>query len=114
MHRAWLATGFDPGSAGALGVRTKLANRVLLAAVAVAVVVSLDAVGALLVAVVLVVPAATVRLVVDDVRTLRLGTGLLAAAEGLTALVIADGARHRAGPRDGGARRRRVRADRRR
>ena len=23
MHRAWLATGFDPGSAGALGVRTR-------------------------------------------------------------------------------------------
>ena len=91
MHRAWLAAGFDPGSAGALGVRTRLANRVLLAAVAVAVVVSLDAVGALLVAVVLVVPAATVRLVVDDVRTLQLGTGLLAAAEGLAALVIADG-----------------------
>ena len=62
MHRAWLATGFDPGSARALGVRTALADRVLLAAVAVAVVVSLDAVGALLVAVVLVVPAATVRL----------------------------------------------------
>jgi ABC-type Mn2+/Zn2+ transport system permease subunit len=91
MHRSWLATGFDPGSARALGVRTALADRVLLAAVAVAVVVSLDAVGALLVAVVLVVPAATVRLVADDVRTLQLGTGALAAAEGLTALVIADG-----------------------
>ena len=52
MHRAWLATGFDPGSARALGIRMALADRVLLAAVAVAVVVSLDAVGALLVAVV--------------------------------------------------------------
>jgi len=91
MHRAWLAMGFDPGSAGALGVRTALADRVLLAAVAVAVVVSLAAAGALLVAVVLVVPAATVRLVVDDVRSLQVGTGLLAAAEGLAALVIADG-----------------------
>ena len=91
MHRAWLATGFDPGSARALGVRTALADRVLLAAAAVAVVVSLDAVGALLVAVVLVVPAATVRLVAPDVRTLQLGTAALAAAEGLTALVIADG-----------------------
>ena len=91
MHRAWLATGFDPGSAGALGVRTALADRVLLAAVAVAVVVSLDAVGALLVAVVLVVPAATVRLVARDVRSLQIGTVALALAEGLTALVIADG-----------------------
>ena len=90
MRRSWLAAGFDPGSAGALGVRTKIADRVLLAAVAVAVVVSLDAVGALLVAVVLVVPAATVRLVAHDVRTLQLGTVALAGAEGLTALVIAD------------------------
>ncbi len=91
LHRAWLATGFDPGSARALGMRTVLADRLLLAAVALAVVVSLDAVGALLVAVVLVVPAATVRLVAPDVRSLQLGTGLLAAAEGLGALVIADG-----------------------
>jgi len=90
MHRSWLAAGFDPGSARALGVRTTLADRVLLAAVAVAVVVSLDAVGALLVAVVLVVPAATVRLVAGDVRTLQLGTVALAAAEGMTALLIAD------------------------
>jgi len=42
------------------------------------------------VAVVLVVPAATVRLVVHDVRTLQLGTIGLALAEGLTALLIAD------------------------
>ena len=90
MHRAWLATGFDPGSARALGVRTALADRVLLAAVAVAVVVSLDAVGALLVAVVLVVPAATVRIVARDVRSLQVGTAALATAEGLTALLIAD------------------------
>lgn len=90
LHRSWLATGFDPGSAGALGVRTTLADRVLLAATAVAVVVSLDAVGALLVAVVLVVPAATVRLVAHDVRTLQLGTIALAAAEGVAALLIAD------------------------
>jgi ABC-type Mn2+/Zn2+ transport system permease subunit len=90
MHRSWLASGFDPGSARALGVRTALADRALLAATAVAVVVSLDAVGALLVSVVLVVPAATVRLVVSDVRTLQLGTIALAAAEGLAALLIAD------------------------
>ena len=98
MHRAWLATGFDPGSARALGVRTALADRVLLAAVAVAVVVSLDAVGALLVAVVLVVPAATVRLVAHDVRRLQVGTFGLALAEGLTALVIADSLDVGAGP----------------
>ena len=90
LHRSWLASGFDPGSARALGVRTTLADRLLLAAVAVAVVVSLDAVGALLVAVVLVVPAATVRLVAGDVRALQVGTAGLAAAEGVVALLVAD------------------------
>ena len=90
LHRTWLASAFDPGSAHALGIRTALADRALLAAVAVAVVVSLDAVGALLVAVVLVVPAATVRLVVRDVGALQSGTALLAAGEGFAALLIAD------------------------
>jgi ABC-type Mn2+/Zn2+ transport system permease subunit len=83
--RTWLVGGFEGASR-----RTALADRVLLAAVAVAVVVSLDAVGALLVAVVLVVPAATARLVTTDVRSLQLGTAVLAAAEGVTALVAAD------------------------
>jgi ABC-type Mn2+/Zn2+ transport system permease subunit len=90
LHRSWLATGFDPAGAHALGVRSPRADRALLAATAVAVVVSLDAVGALLVAVVLVVPAATVRLLARDVRTLQLGTAALAAIEGVTALLIAD------------------------
>ena len=90
LRRSWLATGFDPGSARALGVRTAAADRLLLAAVAVAVVVTLDAVGALLVAVVLVVPAATVRLLARDLRSLQLGTTALAAAEGVAALLAAD------------------------
>jgi ABC-type Mn2+/Zn2+ transport system permease subunit len=85
LGRAWLVAGFEGAAA-----RTAAADRVLLAAIAMAVVVSLDAVGALLVAVVLVVPAATARLVTDDVRSLQLGTAVLAAAEGVTALVAAD------------------------
>jgi len=90
LRRSWLATGFDADSARALGVRTAAADRLLLAAVAVAVVVTLDAVGALLVAVVLVVPAATVRLLARDLRTLQLGTTALAAGEGVAALLAAD------------------------
>ena len=53
-------------------------------------IVALAAVGALLVSVVLVVPAATVRLVARDLRTLQLGTGALAAVEGVGALWVAD------------------------
>jgi manganese/iron transport system permease protein len=61
LARAWLAAGFDADAARAAGVRTALADRALLLAVAAAVAVCLSAVGALLVSVVLVVPAATVR-----------------------------------------------------
>jgi manganese/iron transport system permease protein len=90
LRRAWLATGFDPGGARAAGVRTAAADRVLLLAVAVAVVVSLDAVGALLVTVILTVPAATVRLLDPPLRTYQLATFGLTAVEGLVAIVVAD------------------------
>jgi manganese/iron transport system permease protein len=90
FRRAWLATGFDAGGAKAAGVRTALADRALLLAVAVAVVVSLDAVGALLVTVVLIVPAATVRRFAPTLRTQQLATFALAAVEGLIAIVLAD------------------------
>ena len=90
LRRHWLATGFEPASARALGLRPVLADRVLLAGIAAAAVVALDAVGALLVTVVLVVPAATVRLVCDRVGPLRLGAVALAAAEGAAAVWLAD------------------------
>jgi ABC-type Mn2+/Zn2+ transport system permease subunit len=90
LRRAWLAGGFDPGSARALGVPTVAADRLLLLAVVGAVVVALDAVGALLVTVVLVIPAATVRQLVDDVPALRLGATALAAVEAVAGLWLAD------------------------
>jgi ABC-type Mn2+/Zn2+ transport system permease subunit len=89
LRRAWLAVGFDPVAARSLGVPTVGADRLLLAAVAVAVVVALDAVGSLLVTAVLVIPAATVRLVASDLRTLRLGAVALAAAEAVVGLWLA-------------------------
>ncbi|MEO8690779.1 MAG: metal ABC transporter permease, partial [Solirubrobacteraceae bacterium] len=90
LRRAWLARAFDPEGVRALGVPVTGPERLLLAAVAGAVIVALAAVGALLVSVVLVVPAATVRLVARDLRTLQLGTGALAAGEGVAALWAAD------------------------
>jgi manganese/iron transport system permease protein len=90
MRRSWLATGFDPDGARSVGVRTARADRVLLIAVAIAVVVALDAVGALLVTVVLTVPAATVRLFEPTLRAQQLATAGLAAVEGLLAIVLAD------------------------
>jgi manganese/iron transport system permease protein len=88
--RAWLAGGFDADGARASGVRTARADRLLLVAVAIAVVVSLDAVGALLVTVVLTVPAATVRLFQPPLRTQQLATMGLTAVEGIAAVWLAD------------------------
>jgi manganese/iron transport system permease protein len=90
LRRRWLAAAFDPGSARALGLRTAASDRLMLLAIAAAAVVALDAVGALLVAVVLVVPAATVRLLCARLVPLQLGAIALAAAEGVAALALAD------------------------
>jgi ABC-type Mn2+/Zn2+ transport system permease subunit len=98
LHRAWLATGFDADSARAGGVRTASADRALLLAVAIAVVVALDAVGALLVTVVLTVPAATVRQFQPSLRTQQVATIGLTAVEGLAAIVIADAVNVGPGP----------------
>jgi manganese/iron transport system permease protein len=87
--RAWLALAFDPEGGRAIGRRAELADALLLAAVAVAVVAALPAVGALLVAAIFVVPAATVRLVAPSVPLLLAGGVALAAAEGAAGLYLA-------------------------
>jgi ABC-type Mn2+/Zn2+ transport system permease subunit len=89
LGRAWLATGFDPGAARALGVRGRLGDALLLAALAVTVVAALPAVGALLVGTLLVVPAATARLLSGDLRTFRALAVGLAVAEGVGGLLVA-------------------------
>jgi manganese/iron transport system permease protein len=89
-RRAWLAGTFDPDAAASLGVRVRAAELLLLAAIAGAVVVALDAVGALLVTAVLVTPAATVRLVAPSLRALRAGAVVLGAAEAVAGLIAAD------------------------
>ena len=98
LRRHWLATGFEPASARALGLRPVMADRLLLAGIAAGAIVALDAVGALLVTVVLVVPAATVRLLTDRLAALRIGAVVLAAAEGVTAVYVADALNIGAGP----------------
>ena len=88
-RRSWLAGGFDPAGAGALGLSARAADLALLAVVAVAVVVALDAVGALLVAAVFVLPAATVRLLTRRLGTLQAGSVALAAGQGAGGLWLA-------------------------
>ena len=89
LGRTWLATGFEPATAGSLGVRPALGDALLLAVLGLSVVAALPAVGALLVGTLLVVPAATARLLARDVVTLRVLAVLIAVAEGVGGLLLA-------------------------
>jgi manganese/iron transport system permease protein len=89
LGRTWLATGFDPASARSLGVRSGVGDALLLCGLAIAVVAALPAVGALLVGTLLVVPAATARLLTSDVRRMQLVAVALAIAEGVGGLLVA-------------------------
>ncbi|HEV2777214.1 MAG TPA: metal ABC transporter permease [Solirubrobacteraceae bacterium] len=89
LGRTWLATGFDPGGAAALGVHAAHGDRLLLALLALTVVAVLPAVGALLVSTLLVVPAATARLLSGSLRGLLGAAVALAAAEGVCGLLLA-------------------------
>ena len=86
---AWLASGFDREGARTLGAPVGLADALLLAIVAVAVVTALPAVGALLTTALFIVPAATARLVARTVPGLLIGSVALAAAEGLVGVYVA-------------------------
>jgi ABC-type Mn2+/Zn2+ transport system permease subunit len=79
----WLATGFDPGAARALGVRSPGPDLVLLGLVALAAVAALAAVGALLATALIIVPAVTARLWTQRLAAWQLATTGLAAAEGV-------------------------------
>ena len=86
LGRAWTATGFDPGASTGLGLPTRQADRALLVLVALAVVASLPAVGALLVAALFVTPAATARLFARSVSGLLAGSVTVAATLGAIGL----------------------------
>ncbi len=91
-RRSWIAAGFDEAGAGsALGAAAGpgAADLLLLAAIAVAVVASVDAAGALLVSSILVVPAAIARLFATSVAALELGAALIALAQGVAGLLLA-------------------------
>lgn len=85
----WLAVGFDPAAARSLGVRSRLPDVLLLTLVAFAAVATLSAVGALLATALLVVPAATTRLLSHRIPTWQLATTALAAAEGVLGIWLA-------------------------
>ena len=82
----WLAEGFDPGSARALGLRSGLPDALLLTLVAFAVIASLTAIGALLATALFVVPAATVRLWTQRLPVWQGASVALAAVQGIAGL----------------------------
>jgi zinc/manganese transport system substrate-binding protein len=86
LEQRWLATGFDDRAARALGVRSAAPDTVLLALVALVAVAALSTLGALLATALLVVPAATTRLVCSRIRTWQLATVGLVAVEGVVGL----------------------------
>ncbi len=84
-HR-WLARGFDPGSATALGTGARGLELVLLGLIAFAIVAALSTIGALLVAALFVVPALTVRLFARRMLPWQLASIALVAVEGAIGL----------------------------
>ena len=83
---AWLARGFDPDAARAMGLRSQVPDALLLVLIAFAVVASLSAVGALLATSLFVVPAATVRLWTQRLGVWQFASIALAAVQGIAGL----------------------------
>jgi ABC-type Mn2+/Zn2+ transport system permease subunit len=88
-RRAWVGAGFDPVTARSLGLGSTIADWALLSVIAVAVIAAIDATGALLVGAILVVPAATARLLAGSVGRLEFVAGAVALAEGVAGLWLA-------------------------
>lgn len=89
FRRSWIATGFEPQVAASQGLNPGWAEAALAVSIAFAVVAALDAVGSLLVSALLVLPAASVRVLAPSVRSLEAGATALALAEGLGGLLLA-------------------------
>jgi ABC-type Zn uptake system ZnuABC Zn-binding protein ZnuA/ABC-type Mn2+/Zn2+ transport system permease subunit len=86
LEQRWLVAGFDPAAARGLGARSALPDGLLLALVALVAVAALSTLGALLATAILVVPAATTRLVFQRLRGWQLATIALVAVEGTVGL----------------------------
>ncbi len=86
LGRRWLVTGFDPLTAPARGVRSAVPDVALLGVIALLAVSALSALGSLLATALLVVPAATTRLLCVRLRSWQLATIGLVLVEGTLGL----------------------------
>jgi ABC-type Mn2+/Zn2+ transport system permease subunit len=89
LGRGWLVVAFERDNAPAFGFRPEPLDAVLFAALAVAVVTAVDAVGALLVSSLFVVPAGTARLFSRRLVPLTLASSALALVAGTAGLWLA-------------------------
>lgn len=86
LAQRWLATGFDPSVPSPGGPGPRALDAILVGLLALATAAALTVVGALLVAALFVVPAATARLLTDRLRPWQLLSVALVAAEGAVGL----------------------------
>jgi ABC-type Mn2+/Zn2+ transport system permease subunit len=88
LHGRLLATGFDPGSARALGVSPAVFEAALLVLLAAAIVVAVQGLGNLLVVAVFVGPAAAARQLTDRIVPMILAAAAIAVLAGLAGLYL--------------------------
>jgi ABC-type Mn2+/Zn2+ transport system permease subunit len=88
LGRAWTAAGFDVHGSAALGLPLRAVDLLLLCLIAIAAVAALPAVGALLVASLFVVPAATARLLTDTVTAFLAASVAIAVGQGAIGLYV--------------------------
>jgi ABC-type Zn uptake system ZnuABC Zn-binding protein ZnuA/ABC-type Mn2+/Zn2+ transport system permease subunit len=84
--RRWLAAGFDASTAGSVGAGAPYLQATLLALIALATTAALSVIGALLVAALFVVPAATARLFTNRMLAWQIASVGLVAVEGTAGL----------------------------
>jgi manganese/iron transport system permease protein len=89
FHRRLVLRAFDPGLSDAMGVNGLLLDLMLLLLLASTVVVSLRAIGNILVVAFLITPAATARLLTSHVVPMMVVAALLGMASGVAGLVLA-------------------------
>lgn len=87
-YKELLLRAFDPVAAAALGYRTALLDLLLNACVALVVVAALKAVGTMLVLALLIIPAATARLVTERLGSMLLVSATLGALAGWIGLAV--------------------------
>jgi ABC-type Mn2+/Zn2+ transport system permease subunit len=88
LHRPLLAVAFDRTTAHALGIHPDVVDAALLVLVALAILVGVQALGALLVVAVVVAPAATARLVASRLRTMMAISVIVAVGAAVVGLYI--------------------------